>query len=560
MSHTQQNQDRLLGMEIGGKYKIVKLLGEGGMGAVYLGEQKLGATIRKVAIKTLHQHLSHDEKILARFEREVGTVAALQHPNTIQVFDYGKMDDGQLYIVMEFVEGRSVATVLEQDGPMEPLRVQKILEQICGSLEEAHGQGIVHRDLKPDNVVLCERAGQKDWVEVLDFGIAKRSTEEDKQEQKLTQQGMVLGTPPYMSPEQFTGKPIDKRSDIYSLGVMCFEMLTGSLPFSGNTAWEWATAHMTAQPVSMDTLPVGGRVPAAMKSAIQKALEKDPNQRWSTVTEFYQAFAQGVTAHVALGATAPMGPDGPPRPKTEMGAPAPGGMYGGAPGAPVAYASAPQGPYPTPGASPAHYATPPGAVPAQYGTPAQGNQSYSPQPPFQGVAPGPPQRHRSGGGGNGLLFALIGLGALIGVGGLVGYLVTRKAPTVTVGTGTATTATTTATTTTTKTTTTTTADTTAPLASLKGTTTTTVPATGTGTGTKPTGTGTVKPPPSATATVPTATTTTTATAPPTVTTPPPSGPQECAAAVLMRKLGRVTEAETLRIKCVEKGGPDPFPK
>ncbi|HSQ68201.1 MAG TPA: protein kinase, partial [Polyangiaceae bacterium] len=130
MSNTvTEGPERLIGVEIGGKYKIVRILGEGGMGCVYQGEQKLGATVRKVAIKTLHEHLSHDPQILARFEREVGTVAALQHPNTIQVFDFGKMDDGTLYIVMEFVEGQSVAAVIEREGPMDPARVAKILQQ-----------------------------------------------------------------------------------------------------------------------------------------------------------------------------------------------------------------------------------------------------------------------------------------------------------------------------------------------------------------------------------------------------------------------------------------------
>ena len=206
-----QAVDPLVGTVVAGKYTIVKQLGEGGMGCVYLAEQKLGTSVRKVALKTLHKHLSHDPAIKARFDREAGTVAALEHPNTIQVYDFGEMEDGTLYLVMEFVQGRSVADILEKDGPMPPERVENILRQVCGSLAEAHGHGIVHRDLKPDNVVLCERAGTKDWVEVLDFGIAKRSSEHDPNEAKLTQQGMVLGTPPYMSPEQFTGKPIDRR-------------------------------------------------------------------------------------------------------------------------------------------------------------------------------------------------------------------------------------------------------------------------------------------------------------------------------------------------------------
>ena len=284
----------LIGQEIAGKYKIVRLLGEGGMGCVYQGEQQLGTTIRKVAVKTLHVHLSKDEQVKARFQREVGTVAGLEHPNTIQVFDFGEMPDGTLYIVMEFVKGRSVADILEKDGPMPPERVENILRQVVGSLEEAHGHGIVHRDLKPDNVVLCERAGQKDWVEVLDFGIAKRSSEHDPNEAKLTQQGMVLGTPPYMSPEQFTGQPIDKRSDIYALGVMAYEMLTGKLPWEANTAWEWASKHMTEAPTPIKRQPLGANIPQRMRDAVARALAKDKEQRFPDVRAYFDAFSGGV--------------------------------------------------------------------------------------------------------------------------------------------------------------------------------------------------------------------------------------------------------------------------
>src|ERR1700733_8946647 len=273
--------DPMIGLTLGGKYKVVRLLGEGGMGAVYEGEQQLGTTKRKVAIKTLHPHLSRDAKIKQRFEREVGTIAELEHPNTIQVYDFGTTEDGILYIVMEFLQGKSLADYIEKEGAMQPERVAYIMEQVCGSLEEAHGRGIVHRDLKPDNIVLTERAGQKDFVKVLDFGIAKRSNEEDKNEQKLTQQGMVLGTPPYMSPEQFTGKPIDARSDIYSLAIMAYEMLTANLPFAANTAWEGATQHMTAAPRDIDQMPFHERIPPRMKDALRRALQKSPDDRFA---------------------------------------------------------------------------------------------------------------------------------------------------------------------------------------------------------------------------------------------------------------------------------------
>ena len=327
--------DPLVGQTVAGKYKIVKQLGEGGMGCVYLAEQQLGSTARKVALKTLHKHLSHDPSIKARFDREAGTVAALEHPNTIQVYDFGTMEDGTLYLVMEFVQGRSVADILEKDGAMPPERVAFIMKQVCGSLEEAHGHGIVHRDLKPDNVVLCEKAGQKDWVEVLDFGIAKRSSEHDPNEAKLTQQGMVLGTPPYMSPEQFTGQPVDLRSDIYALGVMAYEMLTGRYPFEANTAWEWASKHMTEPPRPIEQQPLGPNVPPAQKAAIERALAKNKDERFASVREFYEAFSGGggMTAalppissnnpHVAQAADAAAA-----RPKTEMAQPM---MDGGPP-------------------------------------------------------------------------------------------------------------------------------------------------------------------------------------------------------------------------------------
>jgi eukaryotic-like serine/threonine-protein kinase len=328
----------LVGQTIASKYKIVRLLGEGGMGCVYLGEQQLGTTTRKVAVKTLHKHLSHDASIKARFQREVGTVAALEHPNTIQVFDFGAMEDGTLYIVMEFVQGRSVADILEKDGAMPPPRVEHILRQVVGSLEEAHSHGIVHRDLKPDNVVLCERAGQKDWVEVLDFGIAKRSSEHDPNEAKLTQQGMVLGTPPYMSPEQFTGQPVDVRSDIYALGVMAYEMLTGRLPWEANTAWEWASKHMTEPPTPLERQPLGPHVPQTMRDAITRALAKDTDHRFGSVREFFEAFSgsalsalpqqNGGTAALYAAPTPVGSTSGPGRAKTEMGAPV---MMGGPP-------------------------------------------------------------------------------------------------------------------------------------------------------------------------------------------------------------------------------------
>jgi serine/threonine-protein kinase len=382
-----QGPDPLVGQTLGGKYRVVKLLGEGGMGAVYEGEQPLGTTKRRVAIKTLHPHLSRDPKVKARFEREVGTIAELEHPNTIQVYDFGATQDGILYIVMEFLQGRSLADLLEKEGALPPDRALRIVQQMCGSLGEAHSRGIVHRDLKPDNVVLVERAGQKDFVKVLDFGIAKRSKEEDKDEQKLTQQGTVLGTPPYMSPEQFTGQPVDARSDIYSLGVMAYEMLTGRLPFRANTAWEWASQHMTQQPIPIESLAEGMRAPETMRNAIRRALAKSVDERLQTVKEFADAFS-------GVAPSPPAAAAGGGRAKTEVGAPLDvAAAFGPPPGAGV----------PPPAAGPPQA--------AQGYTPVGGNVAF----PTPAAIPQPPPRESRGGGGRTLLLASAGLIAVASV-------------------------------------------------------------------------------------------------------------------------------------------------
>lgn len=295
----QQNAD-WVGKVVGGRFKVKRVLGEGGMGIVYEGEQQMGNTVRRVAIKTLHAHLSKDESVLQRFHRECGTVAQLVHPNTIKFYDFGKESDGTLYIAMEFINGQSLDRVLEADGPMSPARAVKILKQVCGALDEAHDLGVIHRDLKPENIVLTEQLGNRDFVKVLDFGIAARTESADAQrEAKLTQQGMVLGTPPYMSPEQFTGVELDRRSDVYSLGVLTYELLTGQLPFSANTPWQWATQHMTAQPFPIDQRPHGGAIPRAMRQAVMRALEKEPAARPATAGEFFGALEQGMSGLVA---------------------------------------------------------------------------------------------------------------------------------------------------------------------------------------------------------------------------------------------------------------------
>jgi serine/threonine-protein kinase len=375
----EKGQDAMIGQLIGGRYRVTGVLGEGGMGIVYVGEQQMGSTVRKVAIKTLHQHLSKDPAVLARFHRECGTVAQLEHPNTIKFYDFGATADGTLYIAMEFVAGKTLADVVQQ-GPMAPDRVIKIMRQVCGALDEAHMQGIIHRDLKPENIVLAARAGETDFVKVLDFGIAARTESADAQkEAKLTQQGMVLGTPPYMSPEQFTGKALDARSDIYSLAVMSYEMLTGKLPFEADTPWQWATQHMTAQPIPFEVSAPAKHLPEGMRQAILRGLSKDREQRQTTAREFFTELSDGgrmtveanpaETAAAARTGTAAMDAvpaftSGPAHASPHMGG------YGGHPApTPMAVAAAP-------------------------------------------VPPGP-TRGGGSGGGKGLIFGLVGVGAVL---------------------------------------------------------------------------------------------------------------------------------------------------
>ncbi|MEM1418085.1 MAG: protein kinase [Myxococcota bacterium] len=346
-----EDQDPLIGKIIMGRYRVLRLLGEGGMGKVFLAEQKMGTATRKVAIKTLHSELSGDPQLVARFHRECETVIELHHPNTVQFFDFGDLEDKTLFIVMEFIEGEDLAHRLQREGAISSQLADKLLIQICGSLNEAHDRGIVHRDLKPENVLLTHRGGQTDFVKVLDFGIAKRDEADNQAQAKLTKQGMVLGTPPYMSPEQFSGQLLDARSDIYSLGVMTYEMLTGTLPFEANTPWEWATKHLTEQPRPLNAHPAAAQLPPNKVNAVMRALAKNRDDRQPNVLAFMHEFtgmgdAQaawtmatgvGVSGTTPAPGTSPPGthPLGTPQPMAQTGGhtPVPGhgptGVAGG---------------------------------------------------------------------------------------------------------------------------------------------------------------------------------------------------------------------------------------
>jgi serine/threonine-protein kinase len=246
---------------------------------------------RMVAIKILHPKLAGRKDLTSRFRREARAMSQLTHPNTVKVFMYGELeDDGSLYIVMEMLEGRNLNQTVRKEGPMPADRAIPILIQVCGALQEAHDLGIVHRDLKPENIFLSKQGGISDYPKVLDFGLAK-VTERQMQPGSviLTQEGMVFGTPEFMSPEQAQGKTLDARSDIYSLAVILYEVLTGKLPFSARTPMEYIQKHVTDPIIPLSDRVPERKFPKGLDDVLAKALEKQPDKRYQTAGEFGEA-------------------------------------------------------------------------------------------------------------------------------------------------------------------------------------------------------------------------------------------------------------------------------
>jgi eukaryotic-like serine/threonine-protein kinase len=301
----------LIGQMIAGRYRLLRQVGEGGMGSVYEAEQALGSSQRAVAVKLLRPEWSHDPFVQARFHREAATVAQLEHFNTVRVYDFGTTDDGTLFIVMEFLHGRSLQKALDELGALPAERVSHIVSQVAASLEEAHRLGIVHRDLKPDNILLVENyAAQRDVVKLVDFGIAKGQPGVDNPAPtKLTEFGAFVGTPAYMSPEQFTAIGVGPRSDIYSLGITTYQMLTGRLPFKAETALQWAQAHTSTPPPALGAESPAGPIPEHMQRAVLRALSKDPADRQGSAAEFSRALSEP-TAEAAVGGAAAAGSAG----------------------------------------------------------------------------------------------------------------------------------------------------------------------------------------------------------------------------------------------------------
>ena len=282
--------DPLIGRTLPGGYVILELVGIGGMGRVYRAEQtNLGRT---VAIKIIHPHLVGEENAAARFITEARAASRLNHPNSVGVIDFGKTQDGQLYLVMEYLRGRDLARVAYEEGPLPFRRIVNVLRQVLAALSEAHHLGIIHRDLKPENIILEPMRTGGDFVKVVDFGLAKMR--ESSTQPSITSPGIVCGTPEYMSPEQGRGDTIDARSDLYAVGVIFFQLLTGRLPFEAESPTQVVLMHISTQPPDPRKLAPERQIPTPLVDVLLMALAKEPQHRFSDADEFGEALADAL--------------------------------------------------------------------------------------------------------------------------------------------------------------------------------------------------------------------------------------------------------------------------
>lgn len=291
--------DPLIGKTIDGRYKIERVLGEGGMGTVY--EVRHTTLARSFAMKVLRRDLAEEGELAARFIQEAKATAAVRHPHVVSISDFGRLEDARPYFVMELLEGHTLSQLIKAGGPIPVARGARIVAKVSRGLSAAHASGVVHRDLKPENIVLLDaqaaasgagedhalgKKGSDEDVRVVDFGAAMLAGAT-----RLTKAGIVFGTPHYMSPEQAAGNPVDHRADIYSLGVIMYEMFTGKVPFEGDTYMGVLTQHLYVRPV-----PPSKVLPAstlgALEAVILRALEKRPEERHQSMDELEEAVSR----------------------------------------------------------------------------------------------------------------------------------------------------------------------------------------------------------------------------------------------------------------------------
>jgi eukaryotic-like serine/threonine-protein kinase len=274
------------GGTLSGRYETAEKLGTGGMSNVWKATDRI--LERTVAVKVLAEHLSDDERFVARFRREALAVAKLIHPNIVQVYDTG-VDDGRHYIVMEYVEGRSGAQILQRSGPVEPEVAAEIGAQACAGLDYAHRRGIIHRDVKPGNLMIVGGpvGGGEMIVKLTDFGIARAI-----EQTRITQVGSVVGTAAYLAPEQVRGEEATPATDVYALGVVLYQFLTGRLPYEGSSLAELAVRQQNEKPLPPDTY--NSEVPETLGAAVLRALEGDPNRRYGSADELAAGLRLGL--------------------------------------------------------------------------------------------------------------------------------------------------------------------------------------------------------------------------------------------------------------------------
>src|ERR1041384_2430860 len=285
--------DLLIGQTIG-NYLVTQKLGEGGMGSVYLAEHpSIG---KKVALKVLHSEFSTDQEVTARFFHEAKAVNDIGHPNIVDIVDFGIIQAGHgreqlVYFIMEYLAGATLSQLIRSEAPLPPERALSVALQVADALAASHQKGIVHRDLKPDNIILLQRGRERDFVKLLDFGIAKL-TGGSAAGSHRTRTGIVMGTPAYMSPEQCEGRDsVDRRTDVYALGIVLYEMLTGRVPFVGDGYGEILVQHLTQRPRPPSQIRM---LPAHVEIVVLKALEKRADMRYPTMDEFMRAMSDPV--------------------------------------------------------------------------------------------------------------------------------------------------------------------------------------------------------------------------------------------------------------------------
>jgi eukaryotic-like serine/threonine-protein kinase len=272
----------LVGQVLADRYHIKKKLGEGGMGQVYLAEHvKMG---RRSAIKVMNPSMAHDPEAVARFNREAANASRISDSHVCAIYDFGETPEGLIYLAMEFVEGEPLTHLLAREGALPVARAAGIATQVAAALQAAHDLGIVHRDLKPDNIMLTRGREGADAVKVVDFGIAKTMGAEGSQQ--VTRTGLVVGTPEFMSPEQLSGDKLDGRSDVYSLGLVLFKMLTGALPFPGDSVQEAMIKRLTDQPWELIEVRPDLHFPPGLQETLDAALARTPVDRYQSAAKF----------------------------------------------------------------------------------------------------------------------------------------------------------------------------------------------------------------------------------------------------------------------------------